>query len=208
MPDLGPTWQQPVPSDAAGKYVRSVVNPLAIATFPLTLAHHVETLLGQLGNVASRAAGLLDTAEPVAGRIEALTSRAEAAVTNVERLTDVVDGVSARAQSLASEVDSLVARAAGIAGVVDEVTAGARTTLDTVQPLVESLRVIDATALKDLLDDAVALIPALAALPPVIARLAEQVDHLDKTVGEVSALLQGVPGAARLVRRGAGLTGR
>jgi len=160
-------------------YLSDVVNPLALATLPLTLAHQLEGFVSQLGQVASRALGLLDTAEPVAERIEALTGRAEAAVTDVERLTGVVEGISTRALALTSEVDSLVARVAGITGQAD-----------------------------GLLDDVVALVPALASLPPVIERLAEQVDHLDKTVGEVSSMLQGVPGAARLVKRGAGLSGR
>jgi ABC-type transporter Mla subunit MlaD len=153
------------------------VNPLAIATFPLTLAHQLESLLTQLGQVASRAVGLLDVAEPVAQRVDALTTK----------------------------VDALVARAGGITSEVDQATAGASRTLEDVRAIVREL---DAADLRKLLDDAVGLVPALAGLPPVIERLAEQVDHLDKTVGEVSTLLQGVPGAARLVKRGAGLTGR
>lgn len=56
--------------------------------------------------------------------------------------------------------------------------------------------------IEPLLEDVVALLPMLATLPPTIEKLAVQVDHLDQTVADVGALLQGIPGAARLLKRG------
>ena len=50
------------------------------------------------------------------------------------------------------------------------------------------------------------LLPALASLEqlvPVVEHLGVQVDHLDATVADVGAMLGGIPGAARLLKRGA-----
>lgn len=49
------------------------------------------------------------------------------------------------------------------------------------------------------------LLPALASLEglvPVVAQLGVQVDNLDSAVADVGSLLGGIPGAARLLKRG------
>jgi hypothetical protein len=67
-----------------------------------------------------------------------------------------------------------------------------------VQPLVTAVSAIDPQQL-------VALVESI---PAVLERLAAQVENLDRTVADVGALLSGIPGAARLAKRGDRLTAR
>jgi hypothetical protein len=174
------------------------------------VVHGVEPLIEQLGSVATRALALLDDVEDIPQRIRTLLARAEA-------ITTGVDGVMARA-------DEAVARAtAAIAGVEPAVAVLAAlelSVLETLSPLIADLGAVLAglRALDpSLVDDGISvvravpelmttvdqkLLPALASLEglvPVVAQLGVHVDHLDGTVG---ALVAGIPGAARLLKRG------
>lgn len=163
-------------TDVAGAMTQAAVRPVH-------LVQGLDSLLNQLGQVAARALSLLDGAEGLPGRIEALVGRAEDAATRVE---------------------DLAGTAAGIATKAAKTTAEATATVQAVQPLLQAVTTIDpamVAKLEPLLEDVIALLPALASLPPVIERLAVQVDHLDQTVADVGALLQGIPGAGRIMKR-------
>jgi uncharacterized protein YoxC len=158
---------------------------LGIATKPVALVSGVDQLLTQLGHVAARALALLDTAEPVAARVSAVVDDAEAVAARVST-------IAARAEELTAGVDGLVARADLITGKADAATDAASASIAALEPLVDAASRIDPQAL-------VALVETL---PAVLEKLAAQVDNLDRTVADVGALLQGIPGAARLAKRG------
>lgn len=145
-----------------------------IFRLPVTLLEGIESVLEQATHVATRAARIADRAEPITDRIEALLDRAE--------------GVPDR-------IDALLVRSTGIAGAVQALVQEATATLNAVQPAVDA----------GLVQDVLELLPALRSLEqlvPVVSQLGVQVDNLDRTVADVGALLGGIPGAARLLKRG------
>lgn len=145
-----------------------------LARLPLTLLEGIESVIEQATHVATRAARITDRAEPIADRIEALLDRAET-------VPDRIDALLARSGSVADEVQALVADASA--------------TLAAVQPAIQAGLVLEV----------VELLPALRSLEqlvPVVSQLGLQVDNLDRTVADVGALLGGIPGAARLLKRG------
>ncbi|MFN2539011.1 MAG: hypothetical protein ABR549_12820 [Mycobacteriales bacterium] len=145
-----------------------------LARLPLTLVEGIESVLAQATHVATRAAVIADRAEPIADRIEALLDRAETVPDRIEELLD---------------------RSATIAAALQSVVADATTTLAAVKPPVDA----------GLVQEVVDLLPALRSLEqlvPVVSQLGTQVDNLDRTVADVGALLGGIPGAARLLKRG------
>ena len=145
-----------------------------IARLPLTLVEGIESVIEQATHIATRAAVIADRAEPITDRIEALLDRAESVPGRIDALLD-------RSERVAQEVHALV----------KELTE----TLAAVQPAV------DAGVVQEILD----LLPALRSLEqlvPVVSQLGGQVDNLDRTVADVGALLGGIPGAARLLKRG------
>jgi len=155
-----------------------------LARLPLTLVEGIESVIEQATHVATRAAGVVDRAEPITSRIEALLDRAEA-------VPDRIDALLLRSGSVADDVQSLVA------------SAGAA--LAAVQPAVRALADLEPEVVSGLVGEAVELLPALRSLQelvPVVSQLGTQVDSLDRTVADVGALLGGIPGAARLLKRG------
>ena len=145
-----------------------------IARLPLTLVEGIESVIEQATHIATRAAVIADRAEPITDRIEALLDRAESVPERIDALLD-------RSERVAQEVHALV----------KDLTE----TLAAVRPAV------DAGLVQEVLD----LLPALRSLEqlvPVVSQLGGQVDNLDRTVADVGALLGGIPGAARLLKRG------
>jgi ABC-type transporter Mla subunit MlaD len=184
------------------------VGPLI--RLPLTVAHGLEPLLEQLGSVATRAVALLDDVEDIPQRIRALLANAEAITTGVDDVMVRADEAVARATAAIAAVEPAVKVLAALELSV----------LETLSPLIADLgavlaglRALDPAlvdegidvvrALPDLITtfDAT-LLPALASLEglvPVVAQLGAHVDHLD---GTVVSLVAGIPGAARLLKRG------
>ena len=155
-----------------------------LARLPLTLVEGIESVIEQATHVATRAAGVVDRAEPITSRIEALLDRAE----------EVPD-----------RIDVLLARSGSIAEAVHAVVTDATEALASVQPAVTVLAQLEPEVLSGLVGEAVELLPALRSLEqlvPVVSRLGAQVDNLERTVADVGALLGGIPGAARLLKRG------
>jgi ABC-type transporter Mla subunit MlaD len=145
-----------------------------LARLPLTLLEGIESVIEQATHVATRAARIADRAEPITDRIEALLDRAE-------EVPDRIDKLLVRSNAIADKVQALVNDAS--------------TTLAAVRPAV------DAGLVQEVMD----LLPALRSLEqlvPVVSQLGTQVDNLDRTVADVGALLGGIPGAARLLKRG------
>ena len=156
------------------KVIGSVVP---LVRLPLTLVEGIESVIEQATHIATRAAVIVDRAEPVTDRIEALVDRAEG-------LSDRIDALVVRSGEAARAVESLVA---------------------SVQPLVAALASVDPDTITRLVAEGVELLPALRSLEqlvPVVSQLGTQVDNLDRTVADVGALLGGIPGAARLLKRG------
>jgi len=145
-----------------------------LARLPITLVEGIESVLEQATHVATRAARIADRAEPIADRIEALLDRAEV---------------------VPDRIDALLDRSSAVADAVTALVADANATLAQVRPT------LDAGLVQDVVD----LLPALRSLEqlvPVVSQLGAQVDNLDRTVADVGALLGGIPGAARLLKRG------
>ena len=185
-----------------------------LVRLPMTLAHGVEPLVEQLSSVASRALRLLDDVEHIPGRIERVLDTAE-------QLTTQISAVLTKADGLTKKVDGVVDDAAAtLASLQPAVQALAALDAGTITRLVADLGLLTGGVRQldpILLDDAIAtvravphlistveseLLPALAnleGLVPVVAQLGVQVDNLD---GTVVALLGGIPGAARLLKRG------
>jgi prefoldin subunit 5 len=158
-------------------YGARVVNIVSVVTRPLSFAQHVDSLVDQLALVASRALSLLDTVETIPGRIEALLDRVSSTATGI-------DALATRASTITDRAERATDQAAGAVAAV--------------QPLVDAAATLD-TALVGRLEP---LLEGLMTLPAVLETLAKQVEHLDQTVAEVGTLLQGIPGAQRLIKRG------
>lgn len=191
------------------------VGPLV--RLPLTAVHSVEQTVEQLAAVARRAVALLDS-------IEGLPARVEAVLTSAERISARIDEVLQTADALTGKVDGVVDDAAAtLASVSPAVKALAELEADLLASLLADLAVLVTGARRldpELVDHGTAslravptlmetvdqeLLPALAQLEglvPVVAALGVHVDRLDRTVHDVSALLAGIPGAARLRGRG------
>lgn len=159
-----------------------------LVRLPMTLVEGIESVLQQATHIATRAAVVVDRAEPITTRIEALLDRAE----------EVPD-----------RIDLLLERSGAIADSVHAVVADATAALASLQPAVAALAELEAgldvTVVSGLVGEAVELLPALRSLEqlvPVVSQLGTQVDNLDRTVADVGALLGGIPGAARLLKRG------
>lgn len=145
-----------------------------IFRLPVTLLEGIESVLEQATHIATRAALIADRAEPVVDRIEALLDRAE---------------------PVPDRIDELIARSSTVTDAVQALVKDANATLAAVKPAVDA----------GLVTDVLELLPALRSLEqlvPVVSQLGVQVDNLDRTVADVGALLGGIPGAARLLKRG------
>ncbi len=191
------------------------VGPLV--RLPLTAVHSLEHLVEQLSTVATRALLLLDAVDSLPARIdvvltnaELLSARLEGVLVTAEALTRKVNRIATDAAGTLASVQPAVAAigalpAAAVAGLVEDLgalLAGARE-LDPglVGEATGAVRAVP--ALMEVVETD--LLPALAQLEglvPVVAQLGVQVDHLDGTVADVGALLGGIPGAARLLKRG------
>ena len=189
--------------------------PLAVATSAAGALSGLEPLVDKLSEVAARALAVVESVERLPARLEAVLVRLEA-------VPDRVEAVLSRADAVTAELAQVVGSASASVRALEPAVAA----LDVarVAPLVTDLSVLLAGVREldpTLLDDAAAsvralptllealevdLLPALAAvegLVPVVAQLGVHVDHLDGTVAEVGAMLSGIPGAARLLKRGA-----
>lgn len=167
-----------------GRVLDKVVGTvLPLVRLPVTLLEGVESILQQLTTIATRAAAVLDEIEGMPARIDAVLRKADA-------LTKKVDGVVAEAASTLTAVQPAVSAVAAlepglITSLIEEAAQGVPQLLTAVEER---------------------LLPALASLEqlvPVVEHLGVQVDHLDATVADVGAMLGGIPGAARLLKRGA-----
>lgn len=163
---------------------RVLGSVVPLVRLPMTLVEGIESVLQQATHIATRAATVVDRAEPITTRIEALLDRAE---------------------QVPDRIDVLLERSGAIADSVHAVVADATATLASLQPAVAALAELEAEVVSGLVGEAVELLPALRSLEqlvPVVSQLGTQVDNLDRTVADVGALLGGIPGAARLLKRG------
>ncbi|MCU1601228.1 MAG: hypothetical protein JWO22_1937 [Frankiales bacterium] len=159
-----------------------------LVRLPLTIVEGIESIIEQAQHIVTRAAGIADRAEGIAGRAEPIADR-------IEKLLDRTEGIP-------DHIDQLITRSSGIADAVHAVVDDATQTLTSLKPAVDALAGIDPEVLANLVPEAVELLPALRSLEqlvPVVSQLGVQVDHLDQTI---AALLGGIPGAARLLKRG------
>jgi ABC-type transporter Mla subunit MlaD len=202
-----------------------VVGSVApLVRLPVTLVTSIEGLITELGSVAARAGAVLDAIEGMPARVEKVlavaepaAARVEALVTRAESVPDRIDVVLDQAAALTARIETVLKKAETITRKVDGVVGDAAATLKQVQPAVEALGAVEPGLITSLVEEAAQgvpllldavehkLLPALAQLEqlvPVVEHLGEQVDHLDATVADVGAMLGGIPGAARLLKRG------
>ena len=133
--------------------------------------------------------------------VEGIESVIEQATHLATRAAVVID----RAEVLADKIDALVVRSSAAAESVEAVVADAAASLAAVRPAVDALASVPAETISSAVAEAIELLPALRSLEqlvPVVSQLGTQVDNLDRTVADVGALLGGIPGAARLLKRG------
>ncbi len=167
---------------------KMIGSVIPLARLPLTIVEGIESIIEQAQHIVTRAAGIADQAEVVADRVAPITDR-------IEALLD-------RAEGIPDRIDALLTRSTGIADAVHAVVDDATATLTSLRPAVDAIASIDPEVLANLVPEAVELLPALRSLEqlvPVVSQLGVQVDHLDQTI---AALLGGIPGAARLLKRG------
>lgn len=153
----------------------------------------VDALLAEIGDVPPQVQALLD-------RVGAITPQVEALLGTVAEIVDAVRPVLTAAtkhtkgagiaighvQKLIDEADPILSAAVQIDPRV----------IDSIVPVLQNAEVVLAQTVKL---DAVA---SLEGLVPVVERLSVVVDNLNEQVVEVGALLGGIPGAARLLKRG------
>jgi hypothetical protein len=186
-------------------------DSLRIVRLPLTVVQGIEPLVEQLGTVAGRALDLLDDVADIPQRIRDLLTHAEAITSGVDEVMVRADATVARATAAIADIEPTVKV---LAALELSVLATITPLIADLGALLAGLRALDPA----LLDDGVSvlhavpelmttvdekLLPALASLEglvPVVAQLGVHVDHLDGTVG---SLVAGIPGAARLLKRGA-----
>ncbi len=210
-------------------HLAGAVGP--IVRLPLTAVHSLERLVDQLSTVATRALLLLDAVEGIPARLDVmltnadlLSARIEGVLDTADELTEQMGSVLKRTDALTRKVDRIAADASEtLASVQPAVASIGALPVEAVARLVEDLGALltgargldpglvgEATSAVRAVPALMAvveadLLPALAQLEglvPVVAQLGVQVDHLDGTVADVGALLGGIPGAARLLKRG------
>ena len=177
---------------------------MPLVRLPLTLVQGIEPLLEQLTAVATRALALLDDVEDIPDRIRTVLARAETITGHVEAVvaeaTDALRSVQPAVAVLADLDLAVVQALAPLLTDAGTLLAGAR----QLDPGLVDHAITAVHAVPSLITTIEAeLLPALASLEglvPVVAQLGVQVDHLD---GTLEALLAGIPGAARLLKRGA-----
>lgn len=184
---------------------------IPLVRLPVTLLDGVESVLQQLTSVATRAAAVLDAIEGMPDRVSAVLAVAEPTAVRIEAVLDEAERIPAR-------IDAVLKRAEALTKKVDGVVADAAATLASIQPAVSAIAALEPGLITSLIEEAAQgvpqlltaveeqLLPALASLEqlvPVVEHLGVQVDHLDATVADVGAMLGGIPGAARLLKRGA-----
>ena len=170
---------------------------IPLVRLPVTLLEGVEAVLHQLTSIVTRVAVVLDAIEGMPARVSAVLDEAE---------------------RVPPRIDTVLKKADGLTKKVDAVTAEAALTLRSVQPAVAAIAALEPGLITSLIEEAAQgvplllaaveqkLLPALASLEqlvPVVEHLGLQVDNLDRTVADVGAMLGGIPGAARLLKRGA-----
>jgi hypothetical protein len=172
-------------------------SPLVVLATALPRAALGVTAAGVSGalGLLSAAAGLLASGARGVAQVEDLVERLSGAVARLDALLDT-------SETLAGRITAVVDHAEQVATAVDATVDRAGVTVADLRPVVTLL---DESFLGDAAA-AVRQLPAalgnLEALVPVVDRLSANVDSLNTVVADVGALLTGIPGSARLVRRG------
>jgi len=196
----------------------ALVNSAAAAVARLAeVADRVNALLDDVEPVVPRFVRVVDQVEPVIDRLSLATDRALVAVAGVDTLVRDLEGLRPTVTAL---LQDLVARAVSqldpaVVGDAAAVLTQARTALSGLMSM--DPRLVDEAAevmhaLPELLEridqQVLPAVAALEGLMPGVARLTGRVDNLSGQVVEVGSLLTGLPGAARLLRRGTAGQGR
>ncbi len=189
-----------------------------VVRLPVSLVHGIEQVLHDLASIAERAGRVLDAIEGMPARVDAVLAAAEPAAARVRSVLDAAEPLAGRVGKVVGRTERLAGRADNVVVDAAGVIAEAALALAAVRPAVEALGRLDPKLITTLIEDSAQgvprllaaveerLLPALAQLEqlvPVIEHLEVQVDHLDATVADVGAMLGGIPGAARLLKRGA-----
>jgi uncharacterized protein YoxC len=162
-------------AELAGAAATAGVEAMATGT---RLLGAVEELVTELAAVTARLDALLGTAERLAARVEGVVGRAEAATHVVDEVIEAVSETVGRIQPVLARLEP---------ALVDDAVAAVRQLPDVLGRLEEQV---------------LPTVRSLGGLVPVVDRLNANVDGLHDIVSDVGALLSGIPGSARLLRRG------
>ncbi|MCW2778707.1 MAG: hypothetical protein JWN17_2432 [Frankiales bacterium] len=188
----------------------------AVEPLPAVLGQVLRQAAGvveDLGPVAASAAAVVGEIRPLVLDVGATVAGAGAGLQEVVRLTASVAGVEERIRRVVTDLEPLLSALAALDPALPSHLASV---LADAVPLLAGVRDLP----QDLLDEALATlrrlpsllddvegrvlpsVESLEGLVPVVAQLGVGVGNLNVVVADVGALLGGIPGASRLVRRG------
>lgn len=167
----------------------------------------VDGLIKEIGLVPPKVDAVIKTIAKVPPKVEvllteigAITPRVEALLVTVAETVDAVPPVLAAATKHTKAAGALIGQVHKLIDQADPLLSTAAkldpAILDALVAVLNNAEVVLAQTVEL---DAVA---SLEGLVPVVARLSVVVDNLNEQVVEVGALLGGIPGAARLLKRG------
>jgi ABC-type transporter Mla subunit MlaD len=189
-----------------GNVVNAVVgSAVPLVRLPVTLLEGVESVLQQLTSVATRAAVVLDAIEDMPARVDVVIGQAEPLASRVDAVVDRAEPVAARIEALLDRAEEVPDRIEALLVRAGAVTSAIEALVASVQPVVTVLAELDPKVVEQLVTDVTEVLPAIRSLEqlvPVVSGLGDQVTNLDRTVADVGAMLGGIPGAARLLKRG------
>lgn len=178
-----------------------------------TLVAEVEPVPARVGTVIRKVERLVDRVGPVLVRVDTAVTGAEGVLAQVGAITDEVTPVARRVSELMDELEPVLQ---GLASLEPAVVERLTVLIEDAGLLLAGARALggdlvdDATStlqrLPSLLDDVEGrVLPSVASLEglvPVVAQLGVHVVSLNEVVADVGALLAGIPGSARLLKRG------
>ena len=165
-----------------------------------TLLGRVEVVLAGVEETLASVGPVVAAASTAVDRVPPLLDSVSSAVDRVPPLLDSVSSAALRVDELVVESDRIRASIAVLADGLAPVLAGIDPAL--VANLDRAL-VSLGPVLGRLDDEVIPAVTSLEALVPAVDALNTQVQQLQVVVGEVGAMLGGIPGAARLRKRAA-----
>lgn len=177
------------------------------------LLGRVDVLLAEVREVVTAAAGTVVLVEPIVAQAGTAVAGAGVTLEQAQRVADDVSAVQVLVAGLVADLEPVLRALAAVdpavvgrlPGLLDDgavLLAGARALPSgLVDDAAATVRLLP-DVLEHLEDRVMPAVGSLEGLVPVVAQLSRHVDSLNDVVADVGALLAGIPGSARLLRRG------